>query len=110
MTTPDKDGWITHDGGPCPVAPDALTERAYGRASCFGPSSDGTWEDVKRYRCFAPAHTATGPSPFVRETAARIMAGFNIGAGVPPEAVAKYAHDAVYAALALLAALEEAGE
>ena len=22
--TPDKDGWIKHDGGPCPVAPGRL--------------------------------------------------------------------------------------
>jgi hypothetical protein len=114
MTTPNKDGWITHDGGPCP-APGTFTERDYGydapfyEGIHFGTADGADWAHVKRYRIFVPAHTATpGPSPFVRKTAARIMAAlmtWRPEAGHPA-----LAQDAVAAAMALEAALEEAGE
>lgn len=76
MTTPDADGWITHDGGPCPVDPETLVqirESNFLQLTAYA-ARDFDWGPVIAYRIFVPAHTTPGPSPFVRETAARIMA------------------------------------
>jgi hypothetical protein len=106
MTTPNKDGWIDHDGG-CLVRR-ALTEFLGEQCAVFDPAcmTCRAWEWLD---ALVPATPATaGPSPFVRETAARIMAAlmtWRPEAGHPA-----LAQDAVAAALALEAALKEAGE
>jgi hypothetical protein len=76
MTTPDADGWITHGGGPCPVAPETWVQ-VVSKAGAEGMQMAGEWlwHNVVTYRIFAPVTpTPPGPSEFVRQTAARIMA------------------------------------
>lgn len=68
------DGWIKHDGGPCPVAPGRLV-MVNGGTDCAIPVESVVWKDVTRYRTYARVNPPDpGPSDFVRETAARIMA------------------------------------
>jgi hypothetical protein len=117
MTTPDKDGWITHDGGPCPVAPEMLVQlRQHMGGGVFSRSIIDTadvmdWSEPCAYRIFVPAHTVTpGPSPFVRETAARIMAAMSPPVGTTDNDLAYYATHSVRAAQALEDALKGAGE
>ena len=73
--TPDKDSWIKHDGGNNPVSPDSWVQ-IVGRTGDKSPSAKRAdywyWDCVAAYRVFAPV--TPGPSPFVRETAAQIMA------------------------------------
>jgi hypothetical protein len=47
MTTPDKNGWITHDGGPNPV-PGAIVDMRFGDGAVFcGQQSDRwNWSNV----------------------------------------------------------------
>lgn len=111
MTTPDKDGWITHDGGNCPVSPDSWVQ-IVGRTGDKSPSAKRAdywyWDCVAAYRVFAPV--TPRPSPFVRETAARIMAAIAVHGGSYPtdEKLAEAANRGIRAALALEAALKEA--
>ena len=72
--TPDKDGWIKHDGGPCPVAPGRLV-MVNGGTDIAIHCEDVVWSGVTRYRTFARVNPPERRhSPFVRETAAQIMA------------------------------------
>lgn len=113
-STPDADGWITHDGGPCPLDPAAFIEREYALSTTFGRAQDAVWREVKRYRIFAPF--TPGPLPFVRETAARIMAAAVVdddfleamGGCDQEHTVNATARFAVRAAQALEAALKDA--
>lgn len=74
MTT-NADGWIKHDGGPCPVAPGRLA-MVNGDVTVALPVSAINWAAVTKYRTFARVNPPDpGPSPFVADTAARIMAG-----------------------------------
>lgn len=113
--TPDKDGWIKHDGGPCPVDPETwvqikesirdgavIAESYVDEARCF------SWGTVAAYRVFAPV--APGPSPFVRDTAARIMVGFAAHPDYMADPHADWAAFAVRAALALEAELGRIGK
>ncbi len=98
------DGWIEHDGGPCPVAPGRLA-MINGDITVALPVSSINWAAVKRYRTFARVNPPDpGPSACVRDTAARIMAAYMMqdhDCTLP-----ELASDAVNAALALEAALE----
>jgi hypothetical protein len=94
--TTDADGWYLHDVDPRPVDPDIITEHGCG--------------DYHAYRC--------GPSPFVAETAARLMAA-EWGASTLDPAPTSMSFDdywrfraehIVKVAKALEAALKEAGE
>ena len=115
--TPDKDGWIKHDGGPCPVDPETwvqikesirdgavIAESYVDEARCF------SWGTVAAYRVFAPV--TPGPSPFVAETAARIMAAIAVHGGSYPtdEKLAEAANRGIRAALALEAELGRIGK
>ena len=108
--TPDKDDWIKHDGGPCPVDPEARVQvkTSYGKAlKTIYAAREWDWSSVTAYRVFAPV--TPGPSPFVRETAARIMAAIAVHGGSYPtdEKLAEAANRGIRAALALDAALKE---
>ena len=105
MTTPYADGWITHDGGPRPVDPETWVQIREGEwePQSVRHADDYAWGTVTAYRVFTPAHTTPGPSPFVRETAARIMA-VEVAKDDYEDAIA--ARRAVRAALALEAALK----
>lgn len=104
MTAPDADGWITHDGGNCPVSPDSWVQL---QSETQAPmrANFATWSVISRYRVFAPV--TPGPSPFVAETAARIMAGFAAHPNYMADPHADWAVEAVRAAQALDAALKE---
>jgi hypothetical protein len=112
--TTDADGWIEHDGGPCPVDPETWVQVKdfHGRpVSYFCKADEWRWDTATAYRIFAPVTpNPPGPSPFVRETAARIMAALNLGPVTTHIDLAYYAAFAVHAAKALEAALKEAGE
>lgn len=105
-----SDEWIKHDGGPCPVPPEALVERDYGEERGYGPASGATWRKVLRYRFLAPV-SATPPADadeaFIRDTAARIMAALmgrtDLSHLVPDD----FAWCAIAAAEALAAKLKE---
>lgn len=75
--TPDKDGWINHDGGPCPVGWETWVQPNHD-AQRIMRALEIAWGAVARYRIFAPVEpkldTPPGPSPFVAETAAKIVA------------------------------------
>lgn len=102
------DGWITHDGGPCPVAPGRLA-MVNGDVTVALPVSAINWAAVKKYRTFARVNPPDpGPSPFVRDTAARIMAGFASHPDYMADPHADWAAEAANAALALEAALKGA--
>lgn len=112
------DGWINHDGGPCPVAPGRLA-MVNGDVTVALPVSAINWAAVKKYRTFARVNPPdSGPSPFVRDTAARIMAGIVtsdaflavLDEGDTQATIEASAAFAVRAAKALEAALKEAGE
>lgn len=105
--TPDKDGWIKHDGGPCPVCVERWVQcrEHNGRETKVGRPDDFDWLFVAAYRVFAPV--TPGPSPFVRETAARIMAGFAAHPNYMADPHADWAAEAVNAALTLEAAMKE---
>lgn len=103
--TPDKDGWINHDGGPCPVAPGRLV-MVNGGIDCAIPVESVVWKDVTKYRTFARVNPPDpGPSPFVRDAAARIMAQL-MSDGSTRLSDNDMARCAVAAALALEAALK----
>lgn len=108
--TPDKDGWINHDGGPCPVCVERWVQcrEHNGRETKVGRPDDFDWLFVAAYRVFAPV--TPGPSPFVAETAARIMAAIAVHGGSYPtdEKLAEAANRGIRAALALEAALKDA--
>jgi len=73
--TPDKDGWIKHNGDDkCPVDPETWVEASrHGTPMEWAEAAEHRdWSRVTAYRVFAPV--TPGPSSFVRETAARIMA------------------------------------
>jgi hypothetical protein len=110
MTTPDKDGWIKHDGGRSPLAPYTIAECEYDSHTTMGYAFEARWDHVVQYRALVPDHTVTpGPSPFVAETAARIMAGM-AASGDDWSTIEVMAAMAVKHAQALEAALKEAGE
>lgn len=69
--TPDKDGWIKHDGGNNPVTPECWVQ-LQNETQAPMRADDATWSVISRYRIYAVV--TPGPSPFVAETAARIMA------------------------------------
>ena len=74
----------------------------------MGRPDDFDWLFVAAYRVFAPV--APGPSPFVRDTAARIMAAIAVHGGSYPtdEKLAEAANRGIRAALALEAAMKDA--
>lgn len=77
------------------------------------PVSSINWAAVKKYRTFARVNPPDpGPSPFVADTAARIMAAHLASTDTyPSEAGLQVAAgESVRAAKALEAALKEAGE
>lgn len=105
----DKDGWITHDGGPCPVAPGRLV-MVNDDITVALPVSAINWAAVTKYRTFARVNPPDpGPSPFVRDAAARIMAAIAVHGGSYPtdEKLAEAANRGIRAAKALEAALKE---
>ena len=108
--TPDKDGWIKHDGGPCPVDPETwvhIMESDFVGGAAY-MARDYDWGPVVAYRIFAPV--TPGPSPFVRDTAARIMVGFAAHPDYMADPHADWAAFAVRAALALEAELGRIGK
>ena len=100
------DGWIKHDGGNNPVTPECWVQ-LQNETQAPMRADDATWSVISRYRVFAPV--TPGPSPFVRETAARIMAAIAVHGGSYPtdEKLAEAANRGIRAALALDAALKE---
>lgn len=108
--TADKDGWIKHDGGPCPVAPGRLAMINDDETVAL-PVFSINWAVVKKYRAFARVNPpAPGPSDFVRDTAALIMAAGNPPVGTTDNDLSYYAAHSVLAALALEKALKEVSE
>lgn len=107
------DGWIKYDGGNCPVPPDTWVQITSTRGVAHDdvlPADKWEWQYIAAYRVFAPVapdQPATGPSDFVRETAARIMAADYWTVIRTDDEMAK---TAVAAALALEKALQEAGK
>lgn len=46
------EGWIEHDGGPCPVADEAYVSPMFrsGRISPYGPAYCFVWHDIIAYK------------------------------------------------------------
>ena len=73
---PDKDGWIKHDGGPCPVPPDTLVDikfRAGHGVGCVRPAL-WNWGEATQYRIAQSASPAI-PSPVITRTVREIVPG-----------------------------------
>jgi hypothetical protein len=106
MTAPDADGWIKHNGGLCPVPQYQYVEveEANGEFS-LGLAVARYWPRVKRYRIVDDDARLPAQSPFVRETAARIMAA---GTWNSDRSLEEDAAFSVKAAKALEAALKGA--
>lgn len=97
------DGWIKHDGGNNPVTPECWVQ-LQNETQAPMRADDATWSVISRYRIYAVV--TPGPSPFVAETAARIMAGFAAHPDYMADPHADWAAEAANAALALEAALK----
>lgn len=94
----DKDGWIKHDGGECPVLPDTMVDyrannKEYGPARAaqvyWGPDTI-----VTHYRIVQPASPAV-PSPVRQRTVTEIVPGV-YGRVRVIQANAKYLNVALY--------------
>lgn len=104
MTNITKDGWITHDGGACPIAPGRLA-MVNGDITVALPGSSINWEAVKKYRTFSRVNPPEpGPSSFVAAVAGQIMAAGTWGSSASVEDDATFA---VRAATALERALKD---
>ena len=101
-------GWIKHDDGPRPVAPDTWVQRRSlsGVVSAIMQADDFRWDFPCEYRAFTTVVDPSGSPDFVRETAARIMAA---NCGVAKDYTAA-ASEAIRAALALEVELGRIGK
>jgi len=72
--TPDADGWVKHDGGPCPVPPETMVEvqSTIGLTPPAMRADYWQWSAMKRYRIIAPAHA---PGPVRERTVKEIVLG-----------------------------------
>jgi hypothetical protein len=113
MTTPDKDGWIDHDGGPCPVPPETWVQIKNKDGMLLDPAYQAdfwAWDDVSAYRIFAPVYAhppADADEAFIRDTAARVLAAMTAHRGFAHYNADDDASLAIVAAEALAAKLKE---
>lgn len=103
-------GWIKHEGGTRPVAPDTWVQRRSlsGVVSAIMQADDFRWDFPCEYRVFAPVVDPSGSPDFVRETAARIMAAMGSRDGYLDYTDAAHTKIGVKAAVRAAQALEAA--
>jgi hypothetical protein len=96
----DSEGWIKHDGGPCPVAGDVILDDVWQRGQgvswigCGGhpiPAKDVLWGLVDKYRLAEPqAHMMSAPEAWSATSEKWSAAWAAAFAAIPEEAETPY--------------------